>query len=219
MRLYPDYLLVSSKRYRMETARKLWRVKHDLELPRGIWRVGMPSVHPLTPNHHSPFQKWAQLVSFGLNPWFANMRDRWRDMYDYRYAFANNQGYDIPNDPRADFVNMRDTDKELPRVEALVCGGSMIAGERVGDMVRVQGLHYNAPVSLEYLQAHPEFWVRGVYAGGTGQPFRMLGDKYSGPAFIHPLIVNRDKGDLMIEAYKLQEWRSATPPDPLKVYL
>ena len=47
----------------------------------------------------------------------------------------------------------------------------------------------------------------------------MLGHKYDGPPFIHPLIVNNDKGELMIEAYKLQEWRGVEPPDPLKLYL
>jgi hypothetical protein len=47
----------------------------------------------------------------------------------------------------------------------------------------------------------------------------MLGDKYVGPAFIHPLIVNKNKGALVIESYKLQRWTSPEPPDPLKVYL
>jgi hypothetical protein len=198
--------------------RNFWRVKHDIEIGR-IWRAGLPEVHPLFPNHHSPFQKWAQLASFELNPWFAALKDLWRKMYDYRFAWANNQGYRIPDDPRADFVNGLNTADELPRVEALLSGGQLCEGERIGDWVRVKGLHYNAPVTLEYLQAHPQFWVRGVYAGGTGQPFRMLGDKYDGPAFIHPLIVNEDKGDLFIEAYKLQAWTAEGVPDPLKVYL
>lgn len=195
---------------------RFWRVKHDIEIGK-IWRVGMPEVHPLYPNHHSPFQKWAQLVSYGLNPWFT--KSRWRDAYHFKYWMTNNQGYGMDNDPRADFVNMRDVTEELPRVEALVCGGSMIEGERLGDWVKVKGLHYGTPVTLEYLQAHPQYHIRGVYAGGTGQPFRMLGDKYNGPAFIHPLIINSGKGDLHIEAYKLQEWTNPEPPDPLKVYL
>ncbi len=201
-----------------QTARpSLFRVLHDAELPKGIWRAGMPSVHPLYPNHHSPFQKWAQRVSFGLNPWFTE--ERWRDVYHYRYWISNNQGYGIPDDPRADYVNMRDLTKDLPRVEALLSGGQLVEGTRNGDWVTVKGLHYNAPVTLEYLQAHPQYWVRGVYAGGTGQPFRMLGDKYDGPAFIHPLIVNNDKGPLVIEAYKLQAWTATEPPDPLRLYL
>jgi hypothetical protein len=201
-----------------QSGKTFWRVRHDAELPKGIWRVGMPEVHPLFPNHHSPFQKWAQFVSFEMNPWFALLRDRWRDMYHWRYAFANNQGFGIPDDPRADFINNQNTTKELPRVEALVSGGSMIEGERNGDWVRVKGLHFNAPITFEFLMANPQFWTRGIYAGGTGQPFRMLGDKYDGPAFIHPLIVNKDKGDLHIEAYKLQQWTSPLPPDPLRLY-
>lgn len=202
----------------IQSGKNLWRVRHDAELPKGIWRVGMPEVHPLFPNHHSYFQKWAQLVSFGLNPWFANMKDRWRNIYHYSYAYTNNQGYGMENDPRADFVNMRDILRELPKVEALVNGGSLIEGERLGDWVKVRTLDFNTPVTLEYLQANPQFWTRGVYAGGTGQPFRMLGDKYDGPAFIHPLIANHTKGDLFIQAYKLQEWTSPLPPDPLRLY-
>lgn len=201
-----------------QVGKNLWRVRHDAELPRGIWRVGMPEVHPLFPNHHSPFQKWAQLVSFEMNPWFRMLKDRWRDVYHYGYAYTNNQGFGIPNDPRADYVNMRDILKELPRVEALVNAGSLIEGERNGDWVKVKTLDFNAPVTLEYLQTHPQFWTRGVYAGGTGQPFRMLGDKYDGPAFIHPLIANPDKGDLFIQVEKLQAWTSPLPPDPLRLY-
>jgi hypothetical protein len=219
MSLYPNWLVIEGRRYRQELAPRLWRVKHDAELPKGIWRIGMPEVHPLIDQHHSEFQKWAQLVSFGLNPWFASMKDRWTDMYHYRYAFANNQGYGMDGDPRVNFILGENLTKDLPRVEALLCGGSMIEGTRSGDWVTVKGLHYDTPVSLEYLQAHPQYWVRGVYAGGTGQPFRMLGDKYSGPAFIHPLIVNDAKGPLRIEAAKLQEWTADAPPDPLRLYL
>lgn len=202
---------------RVDVAPRFWRIKHDAELPRGIWRAGLPEVHPLYPNHHSPFKKWAQLVSKELNPFLTP--ERWTDTYHWKFWMTNNQGFGIPNDPRANFVLNKNTDEELPRVEALVCGGSMIEGELIGDWVKVNGLHYNTPVTLAYLQAHPEYWIRGVYAGGTGQPFRMLGDKYDGPAFIHPLIVNRNKGDLFIEAYKLQAWTSPEPPDPLRLYL
>jgi hypothetical protein len=194
---------------------EFWRVKHDIEIGK-IWRAGLPEVHPLYPNHHSPFQEWAQLVSFGLNPWFTPKR--WTDSYHWKFWMTNNQGFGMDNDPRANFVLGEDENEELPRVEALLSGGSMVEGTRNGDWIKIKGLHYNSPVTLDYLEANPQFWIRGVYASGTGQPFRMLGDKYSGPAFIHPLIVNDNKGDLFIEAYKLQRWLSPEPPDPLKVY-
>lgn len=197
---------------------RFYRVKHDIEY-RGVWRAGMPEVHPLIDQHHSPFQKWAQLLSFKLNTWFANRKDLWRKIYDYKFAWANNQGFRMLFDPRADFVNMLNITKALPRVEALLGGGSLCIGEKKGDWVFVKGLHFATPVSYEYVLAHPEYWVRGVAASGRGQPYRMLGDKYDGPAFIHPLIINKEKGDLRIESIKLQEWTSSTPPDPLKIYL
>ena len=171
---------------------RFFRVKHDIEY-RGVWRPGMPEVQRLLDQHHSPFQKWAQLVSYGLNPWFRDRKDLWRKIYDYRFAWANNQGYRIPDDPRADFVNNLDTSRELPRVEALLGGGSLCVGERKGDWTIVKGLHFDTPVSLEYAQGHPEYHTRGIAAGGTGQPYRMLGDKYNGPAFIQPLIINKEK--------------------------
>jgi hypothetical protein len=197
---------------------RFYRVKHDIEY-RGVWRAGLPEVQRLIDQHHSPFQRWAQELSYGLNPWFKLRKDLWRKMYDYKYAWANNQGFRIPEDPRADFINMFDITKDLPRVEALLGGGSLCVGEKKGDWTIVKGLHFNAPVTLEYALAHPEYWVRGIAASGTGQPYRMLGDKYPGPAFIHPLIINKEKGDLRIESIKLQEWTSSTPPDPLKIYL
>ena len=198
-------------------ARHFWRVKHDKELPQGIWRAGLPSVHPILPNHHSPFQKWAQLVSFELNPWLDE--ELWTKFYHYRYAFTNDNGYGDDSDPRANFVTGEDTTAPLPRVEALVTGGSMIEGERLGDWVKVRGLHYNTPVTAEYLRAHPEFWVRGVYASAAGVPYKLLGHKYDGPPCVHPLIVNDAKGELHIEAWKLVEWTGAGVPEPLKLYL
>jgi hypothetical protein len=200
-----------------KTNEKFWRVKHDKEIPKGIWRRNLPEVHPLYVNHHSPFQKWAQLVSRGLNLFLTN--ELWTKVYKGDFWIANDQGFAMKNDPRANFVTGEDLTKDLPKVEALLCGGSLVKGIKNGDWTIVKGLHYDTPVSFDYVKAHPEFWIRGVYASGTGQPFRMLGDKYNGPAFIHPLIVNNNKGELRIESYKLQEWLSSEPPDPLKIYL
>lgn len=207
--------------YQPAPRKNMWRVLHDIEIAkRGVkplWRPGMPEVHPLLPNHHSPFQAWAQFRSYTLNPWLT--KERWTDCYHFGYWMTNNQGFGMENDPRANFVLGKDTLKDYPRVEALVCGGSMIEGEDLGDFVRVKGLHFNSPVSDEYLKANPQYWIRGVFVGNSGQTYRMLGDKYEGEAIIHPLIVNKDKGDLVIPRNKLQAWTSAYLPDPLKIYL
>lgn len=207
--------------YQPVSKKNMWRVYHDWEIAKlgikPLWRPGMPEVHPLFPNHHSPFQAWAQLRSYELNPWLT--KELWRTGYHYGYWMTNNQGYGMEDDPRADFINSRDTMEELPRVEALVCGGSMIEGERNGDWVKVKGLHFNTPVSSEYLKANPQFWTRGVWTGNSGTPFRLLGDKYDGEAIVHPLIVNKDKGDLFIQANKLQEWTNPFLPNPLRIYI
>lgn len=196
---------------------KFYRVKHDKEIGK-LWRGGDPEIHPLFDNHHSPFKKWAQQVSYEINKAYLSVR-RWTDFYHFGHVFTNNQGFGMDNDPRANFVAGTNLTKELPRVEALISGGSLVIGERKGDWTTIKGLHFDTPVSVEYLRQHPEFWVRGVWVGGTGKIYRLLGDKYSGPAIIHPLIINKQKGELVIASYKLQEWKSNEPPDPLKLYL
>lgn len=199
-----------------------WRVKHDKENGE-IWRAGLPEVHPLfiepkesSGTHFSAFRKWAQLLSRDINSTFPMAI--WEKIYWDNYWIANGQGYGIPTEPRANFVNNVRINEALPRVESLTTGGSFLKGERIGDWVKVEGLAFDVPVTVDFLKANPHFWTRAIYASATGQPFRMLGHKYNGPALIHPLIYNRQYG-LYIQVNKLQAWRSSELPDPLKLYL
>lgn len=200
---------------------KLWRVKHDIELGK-LWRPGMPEVHPLflapkitSGTHFSPFQEWAQRLSRAANQIMTDVM--WTSMYNTSYMLTNGQGYGRASDPRRNYILQKDLSFELPKVESLTCGGSLIEGTQYGDWVKVRGLNYASPISLDYFMLNPQFWTRGVYVTNSGNVYRMLGDKFPGTAFIHPLIVNT-KYELWIQAYKLQEWTLSEIPDPLKFY-
>lgn len=203
------------------SGQKLWRVKHDIELGK-LWRPGMPEVHPLflapkttSGTHFSPFQEWAQRLSRAANALMTN--EVWTMIYNNAYWMTNGQGYGVASDPRRNYILQKDLSYELPKVESLTCGGSLIEGTQYGDWVKVRGLNYSSPISLDYLMLNPQFWTRGIYVTSSGNVYRMLGDKVPGNALIHPLIVNT-KYELWIQAYKLQEWTLTEIPDPLKIY-
>lgn len=199
-----------------------WRVKHDIELG-SLWRPGMPEMHPLflapkttSGTHFSPFYEWAQRLSYKANPLMTP--SIWTSMYNDDYWITNGQGYGRVGDPRRNYILEKDLDKEFPKVESLTCGGSLIEGTKYGDWVKVKGLNYSTPITIDFLMANPQYWTRGVYVTKTGNVYRMLGDKLpGGNAIIHPLIVNT-KYELWIQAFKLQEWTSPDVPDPLEIY-
>jgi hypothetical protein len=195
---------------------RIWRVRHDAEMSKGIWRPGMPEVHPTFDNHHSRFDRWAQLVSRGMNPWLDD--DGWTDIYHHRYWITNDQGFGDEVSPRANYVLGKDLTSELPRVESLVSGGSLVESvDEDQTWVYLKALDWRNPVSLSWLQTKPQFWTRGIFCGGNGIPRRMLGHLYEGPPIIHPFIADTTR-ELRIEKHKLQLWTAVDPPDPMKLY-
>jgi len=198
-----------------------WRVKHDIELPQGIWRAHLPEVHPLFPNHHSEFDRGHQFLSRAMNARISV--GNWTSVYHYRLWIANNQGFGMKTDPRANWVAGKDLDYLNPRVECLTCGGSMIEGQDLGENVAVKVLDFNSPPDLTWLKSHPQYWTYGTYCGGDGTPRRLPeGTLITGEVVpvIHPLIANPKKYPiLVIPKYKLQLWTQALPPDPYRVYL
>jgi hypothetical protein len=181
------------------TPTNLYRVRHDVELPQGIWRPGLPEVHPLYPNHHSPFGRAGQLLSKSINPG-AN-GGKLTALYHFGLWIANNQGFGMDT-PRANWFLGKDLDAELPRVEALLCGGSTYHGQDLGDYVAIQMLNCNQlPETIEQT-----FWTAAVYCGSDGTPRKMLQSETFSEQLFHPAIANVERyPSLVIEKWKLKK--------------
>lgn len=199
----------------------LWRIKHDIEIDRDVWRPRLPEVHPFLPNHHVPFTKYWQLLSKSMNPRITGTQ--WRDIYHWRLWITNHQGFDKPEDDRRDYVNMRDLDKEHPRVEMLTCGGSVVTGYEKGDWLVVNVLSgFDPAPSIEWMNQHPEYWTWAVSCDSGGTPRRF--PQFPLPSgemlpSVHPLIGDpRRFTELVIPKYKVELWTGAELPDPWTLY-
>lgn len=150
----------------------LWRIKHDAELPEGIWRSGLPEVFPLN-GETAPFGKAWQLLTFAMNPGMAP--GKWRAVFRFDKAFMNRTGFDRPGYPKADHVNKTDLTSPLPRWDKTrVCGGATVTGTVSGGDLIVSILDGSQPApSLEWMKAHREYWfyaVNSTYEGITNFP-------------------------------------------------
>lgn len=124
--MYPnDYFQFGGIKYVPEE--NLYRVNHDAT----VWRDNLPEVFPFEPNHFTEFGREFQVLSKMLN--FILTREQWRAVHTYERAFNNQQGFDKPGDPRADWINIRNTTSENPRQEALVCGGAILKKRFIDD--------------------------------------------------------------------------------------
>lgn len=200
----------------------LWRVLHEREVP-SAWRnvpPRMPEVRPLFPNHHVPFGKYWQLLSWKMNPLLTagNMTA----VYHFRLWIANNQGFGMEDDPRANYFENKNLSRALPRVEALTCGGNLLTGQIQGDNLLLETLDWrNAPPSLEWIQARPWFVTEAVKLDGEGYPARFpQGRQDNGfqPGARHPLIADPGRYVITIPLWRVERWTASELPDPYQVY-
>jgi Lyzozyme M1 (1,4-beta-N-acetylmuramidase) len=203
------------------TIPQLWRVKHDIELTKGLWRDNLPEVHPIFPNHHSEFGKDWQLLSRGMNPRIS--ANKWTAVYHFKLWIDNNQGYGMESDPRANYVLRENLTCDNPRVEALTTGGSFHTGTVEGPNLILETLDVNHAPTLDWILARPWFFVYAVTVDSKGTPRRFpQGLQPNGEVapIIHPLIADRRKyPKLTIPLSKLEKWdMSKGLPDPFKVY-
>lgn len=113
-----DFFLLEDKKYIWDE--DIYRVNHDTI----SWRDNLPEVFPFLDNHFTNFGKEYQLLERQLNAHLSN--SDWRDAHTWQRAYNNQNGYDRPGDPRADWVNNRDTTRDPPKQEALVSGGAFL---------------------------------------------------------------------------------------------
>lgn len=195
----------------------LWRVLHDKEL--GTDRDNIPEVFPFLPNHHVPFDRTWQLLSKAMNPLLSG--DKWRDVYWYKLWITNNQGFDIPGDPRVDYVNGRDIGAPLPRVEALTCGGNVLTGYVEGPNLIVSTLDWrNPPASIDVIPRWHRTYAVTVDSHGTPRRFPQ-GEQPNGymADVIHPLMADPGRFMITFPLSNLQKWTRPGFPDPYTFYV
>lgn len=191
----PRYRIVTFSNGHVEIVKipLLYKVLHDIEMgkvrdeviERG---VALPEVNPFIDNHFTALtEKWQWLWK-NLNQSMTKLQ--WRALLDYQRAFTNQNGFDKPNDQRADYVNNRDLTKPLPKMEALVCGGATVAVDRIeGQYAWIKTLNgLNPPPPVEYILARP--WL--YFHATTVRPNGTVGSfPQSTGAELVPLLTNR----------------------------
>ena len=196
---------------------QLWRVLHDVETPAGNWRPKLPEVHSLFLNHFTPFTEGWQKLSYAMNPHLT--KEKWTALYAYQRAFTNNNGFGNDSDPRANYIKGENLRYGDPKVEALVCGGAVLAGVAAGSNLIVETLNgRNSPPSLEWLMARPWLWFDAITVDGNGIPRRF--PQGGGERVLIPLIADRNRyADVTIPLEKVVKWTMLELPDPYRVYL
>jgi hypothetical protein len=207
------------------------RVLHELELAANLPHTtppGRPEVRALFPNHYVKFGKFWQWLSEDMNPYCSP--GNWTAIYHNNLWITNDQGYGEASDPRANFVTGEDMTAELPRVEALTCGGNVlrVLGETAAGYV-IETLDWTAPApSLEWIEARPWLVTTAVNMGRDGTPRRFeMGSQPNGfiPGVRHPLLADprryngTTEAAITIPKWRCVDWKEADVPDPYRLYL
>lgn len=206
----------------VSTRPPLWRVKHWAEMvPKREEASNRPEVWPFFPNHHTDFRKSFQLLSKAMNPRIT--KNQWTSVYDWSLWITNNNGFNMPNSPRANYVLGINLDKPLPKCEMLTCGGNIVTGEVLGTDLKVQVLDGLGPApTLDWIESRPWFITTAIswYTSGVvgGFPQGALPDGTFVP-IRHPMIGDpRRFTEITIPLVCVEKWERDFIPDPYKVY-
>jgi hypothetical protein len=202
-----------------------YRVLHERELASNLPHTtppDRPEVRALYPSHFSPFGKPWQMLAWKMNPLLSagNMTA----VYHTHLWIANDQGFGDDNDPRANFFENTHLTENLPKVEALTCGGNLLSvvGE-LGDDYIVETLDWhNPPPSPSEINGKPWLLTVAVNMGTDGTPRRFSqGTQPNGfvPGVRHPLLADPTRFVVTIPKWRLMRWTASTPPDPYRLYL
>lgn len=219
--ILPDTLYIEGAKYQKASPIQsdLWRVLHEAELPsyRRITPRGNPEVRALFPNHYSEFGEAWQRLSRAMNPRISN--NKWTSVYSTDTFITNFQGFGLD---RANYILGTNLDHELPRVEALTTGGSLLKGHVSGSDLVVETLDVNNPPTLAWIEERPWFWTYAVSCDGKLQPRRFpQGLQPNGEVvpIVHPLIANpRRYTSITIPLWRVVRWPGPGYPDPFLVY-
>lgn len=164
---FKDYFIFGDRKYVVDE--DLYRVNHD----KTLWRPNLPEVFPFEPNHYTIFSRYFQLLEKSLNPTMTKLK--WRNMHlggnqgDDATALNNRQGFEMSGDPRADWVNLRNTTSLPPKQEALVFGGAIMKAKYVDNAyLYPEYIDGNQPApTLEWLKKRPWLYFDDLSIDGT----------------------------------------------------
>jgi hypothetical protein len=208
------------------------RVLHELELAANLPHTtpaDRPEVRALFPNHFVPFGKNGQLLAWQMNPLLSagNMTA----VYHNALWICNGQGFGDSTDPRANWFENTNYGFDLPKVEALTCGGNLlhVTGEAMvktnaglEDCWLIETLDYHTTPTLEFMDAHPWLVTWAVNMSGSGLPRRFSqGTQPNGyvPGVRHPLVADPSQYTIAIQKWRCVRWMESFVPDSYKVYI
>ena len=200
-----------------------WRVKYTAEKG-NVNPVGMPAVTPsqwmgTKYGTSVSMTKEIQELSFALmtrfNPTIT--RGQWRNVHKGDVAITNYQGFDMAGDPRADFVNGRDLNAELPKLmDGIVFAGSFVRGQvRDGHLWIAPGI--GAIDASKPLPSIDTIITNNWYlfcTNNTPNPSHFA--QGNGGVCVIPFILSEECPYTL--AY-FQQWSGSSLPDPIKLYL
>lgn len=155
-------------------------VLHDTEY-QFIWRENVPEVYNFGGilGATNLTRAWQEFI-MALNPGMT--AHGFRSLLSWDRAFTNGTGFDQPGKPpRRDYINNRDLKAKLPRLDKVrVCGGAILHGKRVGDVLIVETLNgRKKPPPVEWVKARPWLYFRActVLPDGSTAEFPQNGGR------------------------------------------
>ncbi len=203
--------------HRSQSAKTFWRCLHYAE--GGDWHeLGRPAVHNSESIAGVEFSRSMQLLSFQINSFNPQLTgNKWRSVWANTTAFTNEHGFNIPGDPRVDFVNMLDVGAAYPRVmRGIICSGSLYTGTIEGaDLVMYPGVDgvdvNNMPTAAQVLSKH--WYFAAVSADLNGASHFAQGG--GGVEVRIPLFL---KVPTHYPLSWFERWDESYPPNPIEFY-
>ena len=183
-------------------AAQYYKVMHDFErykygvpdkpdiYPNWDWRVNLPEVYNLQPEHSTQMTKEIQELSFALFRYGAPSLDlntakkKWTAFMGTKIAFTNYNGFDDSSDPRANHITGENLNKELPKFDKpRICGGALVTGRVEGSDLVIPTINATKPIPSLNLIVEAGIYFTAVSVGrnfaaefpyGLSEPSLML---------------------------------------------
>lgn len=198
-----------------------WRVLHKAEGGYQKTPLGMPEVippnNPVAVEMTEAIQRMSYSLMTTMNA--AITPALWSKVHEHNIAFTNFNGFNKPNDPRANFILSENLTSPLPKYDKAqrLCGGQFVRGRVVqgNKLVCVPGVdgidaRYALPSVAEIIERN--WYLFAVSYHATRVEHFPQGQ--GGPVAIPFVFDSEIEFDLNL----LERWESDELPDPLAFY-